>query len=152
MIRKKLILMNGENKVLVFIQNRYIFFPSLSSTIVREEIPLRHYILGAEGFNADWLLVGEIKKKQLYFYTENNHLCPYSKLIENEYYMKKEDLSKEQIQGIMKYCYKNGVLPDLFTVEELQQMFKDKTLNISYEEGILKVLEKIRVKKERKRR
>ena len=50
----------------------------------------------------------------------------------------------------MKYCYKNGVLPDLFTVEELLQIVGDETLNISYEEGLPKVLKKIRAKKKRK--
>lgn len=150
MVKKQLILMNGENKVLVFMQNRYLYFPSLSPTVIRRELPLRDYVLGAKGFDADWLLVEEIKKKQLCFYAENNHLCTYNKLIEKEYYMKKEDLSKEQIRGIMKYCYKNGVLPDLFTVEELLQIVGDETLNISYEEGLPKVLKKIRAKKKRK--
>ena len=85
MVKKQLILMNGENKVLVFMQNRYLYFPSLSPTVIRRELPLRDYVLGAKGFDADWLLVEEIKKKQLCFYAENNNLCTYNKLIYQVY-------------------------------------------------------------------
>lgn len=142
MIRKKLILMNRENKLLVFIKNQYVYLPSLSIHIVQEEIPIRHYILGSKGLNEDWCFVAQTKKSQVCFYTENNHLIPYNKQIENEYYMKQEDLSEEQIRGIMKYCYKNDALPDFFTVRELLQIFKDKTLPVSYEEELPKVLKK----------
>ena len=152
MIRKNLILMNRENEILVFIKNQYVYLPSLSIHIVQEEIPVRHYILGSKGLDEDWCFVDQTKKSQVCFYTENNHLIPYNKQIENEYYMKQEDLSEEQIRGIMKYCYKNDTLPDFFTVRELLQIFKDKTLSVSYEEELPKVLKKIPIGRKNNKR
>ena len=145
MINRKLILMNGEKKILVFIRKKYIDFPSLSPVSTNKDVALRRYILGAKGFDEDWHFVEEVKKKQVCFYAENNHLFSYDKIIENAYYMKQEDLSGEQIRGIMKYCNRNAILPDFFKIGELLQIVRDKDLNISYQDELPVVLKKLKM-------
>ena len=131
------VILNDENKILTFSvddsEQTKVFLPyMIQGRDFITPTPLANIVL-EEYSNDDFELLLESKKSTPRFECSNNKLNPNRRVVNKRYYVSNKSISKEFIENILDYCYKNNVYVDFFTFEELKNILTKRDMEYAYE-------------------